>query len=156
MPDRDSPLVAELRRRLGDDRVLNSAEDLAVYAYDGTAVLRQNPGCVVFPRTTDEVAACVRAAREAKTPIVTRGSGTGLSGGSVPIEGCLVLCLTDMNRVLAVDVPISPLTPRRAPLRRLSTTPRPSMGCSIRRIRARGRYRRLAAMLPRTPAACAV
>ena len=66
MPDRDSPLVAELRRRLGAERVLNSAEDLAVYAYDGTAVLRQNPACVVFPKTTDEVAACVRAARRAR------------------------------------------------------------------------------------------
>ena len=41
-------------------------EDLAVYAYDGTAALRQNPACVVFPMTTDEVAACVKTARASR------------------------------------------------------------------------------------------
>jgi glycolate oxidase len=66
-------------------------------------VLRQNPACVVFPKTTTEVAACVKAAGEARAPIVTRGSGTGLSGGSVPMAGCIVLCLTDMNRIGEVD-----------------------------------------------------
>jgi glycolate oxidase len=88
---------------LGDARVLAQPEDLAVYAYDGTPVLRQSPACVVFPHTAAEVAACVRAARDHRTPIVTRGSGTGLSGGSVPTPGCIVLCLADMNRVFDVD-----------------------------------------------------
>jgi glycolate oxidase len=103
MPTAATPLVAALARCLGDQRVLTGPEDLAVYAYDGTAALRQEPGCVVFPRTTAEVAACVHAAREHKTPVVTRGSGTGLSGGSVPTPGCVVLCLADMNRVFEVD-----------------------------------------------------
>jgi glycolate oxidase len=102
-PPAAPPLIAELRRQLGAERVLTEREDLAVYAYDGTAMLRQEPSCIVFPRTTAEVADCVRAAREARTPIVTRGSGTGLSGGSVPVAGCIVLCLTDMNRILEVD-----------------------------------------------------
>jgi glycolate oxidase len=96
-------LIDELTLALGADRVLTAAEDVAVYAYDATAALRQNPGCVVFPKTTEEVAACVKAARRLGVPIVTRGSGTGLSGGSVPIAGCLVLCLTRMNRILELD-----------------------------------------------------
>jgi glycolate oxidase len=95
--------VDELATVLGAERVLTAPEDLAVYAYDGTAALRQNPGCVAFPRTAGEVAACVQAARAHRTPIVARGSGTGLSGGSVPSSGCLVLCLTGMNRILEVD-----------------------------------------------------
>jgi glycolate oxidase len=103
MPTATTPLAAALARTLGGARVLTQPEDLAVYAYDGTAALRETPGCVVFPKTTAEVADCVLAAREHRTPIVTRGSGTGLSGGSVPSPGCLVLCLTDMNRILGVD-----------------------------------------------------
>ncbi len=103
MPPTAASLVAELAGCLGADRVLTAPEDLAVYAYDGTAALRQNPACVIFPKTTAEVAACVRAARQYRTPIVTRGSGTGLSGGSVPSAGCVVLCLTHMDRILEVD-----------------------------------------------------
>jgi glycolate oxidase len=97
------PLIADLADALGAERVLTAPEDVAVYAYDGTAALRQNPACVVFPKTTAEVAACVRAARGHKTPIVTRGSGTGLSGGSVPSPGSLVLCLSGMDRILEID-----------------------------------------------------
>ncbi|MCC6493444.1 MAG: FAD-binding protein [Pirellulales bacterium] len=96
-------LVDQLSALLGHDRVLAAAEDVAVYAYDGTPVLRQNPACVVFPITTEEVAACVKIAAANQTPIVTRGSGTGLSGGSVPLVGSMVLCLARMNRVLEVD-----------------------------------------------------
>src|SRR3954468_12126311 len=98
-----SSLADELAQFLGAQRVLSAAEDVAVYAYDGTPVLRQNPACVVFPETTEEVVQCVQAARRFSAPIVTRGSGTGLSGGSVPMAGCLVLCLTRMNRILEID-----------------------------------------------------
>src|SRR5262245_60759134 len=69
---------------VGRAAVLTKAEDVVPFGFDGTAALRQRPGAVVFPRTTDAVARCVRAAGEHGTPIVTRGSGTGLSGGSVP------------------------------------------------------------------------
>ena len=98
-----APLAEELAQQLGADRVLTAPEDLAVYAYDGTAALRQNPACVVFPLTTHEVAACVQIARRHRAPIVTRGSGTGLSGGSVPMEGALVVCLNRMDRIIEID-----------------------------------------------------
>ena len=73
------------------------------YSFDGTAALKQRPEAVVFPRTTEQVPQCVRLAAAARMPIVTRGSGTGLSGGSVPSPGCLVLCLAQMNAILDVD-----------------------------------------------------
>ncbi|MBA3480669.1 MAG: FAD-binding protein [Pirellulales bacterium] len=103
MPQTQHSLIDELTSSLDAERVLTAPEDMAVYAYDGTPVLRQNPACVVFPKTTAEVAACVKAARRFGAPVVTRGSGTGLSGGSVPMAGCVVLCLTGMDRILEVD-----------------------------------------------------
>lgn len=98
-----APLAEELAQQFGADRVLTAPEDLAVYAYDGTAALRQNPACVIFPLTTHEVAACVQIARRHQAPIVTRGSGTGLSGGSVPMAGSLVVCLNRMDRIIEID-----------------------------------------------------
>jgi glycolate oxidase len=95
--------VDALLAAVSADRVLTKPEDVLPYSFDGTAALKKKPGTVVFPRTVEEVAACVRLAREAAVPVVTRGSGTGLSGGSVPIEGCLVLCLTHMDKLIEVD-----------------------------------------------------
>jgi glycolate oxidase len=96
-------LLTSLSAVVSPDRLLTATEDLIPYGFDGTAALKARPSAVVFPLTTDEVAGCVRAAREAGVPIVTRGSGTGLSGGSVPIDGALVLCLARMDRILDVD-----------------------------------------------------
>lgn len=92
-----------LRALLSPDRVLTSDEDILPYSFDGTAALKVKPGAVVFPKTSEEVAACVKLAREADIPVVTRGSGTGLSGGSVPILGCLVICLAQMDQILELD-----------------------------------------------------
>src|SRR5436190_10476601 len=82
---------------------LIAPEDLIPYSFDGTAALQQMPGCVVFARTTEETAAILRVANKTKTPVVTRGSGTGLSGGSLPCEGCIVLCVVKMDKILELD-----------------------------------------------------
>jgi len=99
----DSHFVESLKSILSAERVLTSAEDLVPYAFDGTAALKQRPGAVVFPVSTEEVAACVKLARDKSVPVVTRGSGTGLSGGSVPVTGCLVICVVKMDRLIEVD-----------------------------------------------------
>jgi len=96
-------IITELVGLLGPGSVLTSAEDLLVYAFDGTAALSQQPGCVVFVRTAADIQAVLRLAQRTKTPVVTRGSGTGLSGGSLPVPGCIVLCTVHMNRILEVD-----------------------------------------------------
>ena len=93
----------ELIALLGPEQVLTKQEDLIPYSFDGTAVLRQQPGCVVFPRTAEEVAGVLRVARAKHIPVVTRGSGTGLSGGSLPTPNCIVLCLVKMDRLLKLD-----------------------------------------------------
>lgn len=99
----DLSLVEALRAVVGEAHVLVEREDVIPYGFDGTAALKARPGAVVFPHSTEEVAGCVRLARERGVPVVTRGSGTGLSGGSVPIEGCLVVCVAQMDRIVEVD-----------------------------------------------------
>lgn len=87
----------------GAENVLTQPEDVIPYGFDGTAALQETPGLVVFPRTTEQVAECVRLAAAHQLPVVTRGSGTGLSGGSVPLPRCVVLCLARMDNILEVD-----------------------------------------------------
>ena len=99
----DASFVDSLKKIVSADRVLTEAEDVVPYSFDGTATLKQRPGAVVFPLTTEEVAGCVRLARDRSVPVVTRGSGTGLSGGSVPLSGCLVLCLVKMDKLIELD-----------------------------------------------------
>jgi glycolate oxidase len=96
-------LIEELRASAGAENVLTSREDLIVYSFDGTAALNQLPGCVVFARSTEDVQRVLRLAQRDGVAVVTRGSGTGLSGGSVPTPGCIVLCLTRMDRILELD-----------------------------------------------------
>ena len=95
--------VDALAAVVGPGGVLTEAEDLIPYSFDGTAALKQRPEAVVFPCTVAQVADCVRLAAASRIPIVTRGSGTGLSGGSIPTPGSLVLCLAQMNAILDLD-----------------------------------------------------
>lgn len=95
--------AADLTKVFGPERVLWEPEHLATYGFDGTAALSGEAACVVLPKTTGEVVQAVQYAGTNGIPIVTRGSGTGLSGGSVPVPGCIVLCLVQMDRVLELD-----------------------------------------------------
>ena len=97
-----TPLVRDLQRALGREHVLHLPEDLIAYEYDAT-IEYALPDAVVFPNSTDDVAAAVRIANTHQAPIVPRGSGTGLAGGAVPIRGGVVITMTRMNRILEVD-----------------------------------------------------
>src|SRR3954468_15424170 len=95
--------LLELRRIVDAGQILTAKEDLIPYAFDGTAALQQMPGCVVFARNTEEVRAVLKFANQTRTPVVTRGSGTGLSGGSLPSPNCIVLCTVRMDKILELD-----------------------------------------------------
>ena len=95
---------AELAAAVGPDHCLTDPGDLRTYECDGLEGLRVRPLAVVLPATTQEVAAVVRIARRYGMPLVPRGSGTGLSGGALPSEGCLLVVLSRMKRILAVDL----------------------------------------------------
>jgi glycolate oxidase len=96
-------MIEDLVGLLGRPSVLVEREDLIPYSFDATAALRKVPEVVVFPKTTGEVAAVLKLSQKHRVPVVARGSGTGLSGGSVPVEGAVVVCLVKMDRILEVD-----------------------------------------------------
>jgi glycolate oxidase len=96
-------LQKKVRALLGTSGYLDRPEDLTLYEYDGS-VDKHPPDLVAFPRTTEEVAALVKLAREFEVPFVGRGAGTGLSGGAIPREGGLMIAFARMNRILEIDL----------------------------------------------------
>jgi glycolate oxidase len=99
-----SPCFEKIAELVGPRGYLSRPEDLKLYQYDG-GVDKARPDFVVFPKTTEEVAAIVRLAAEHKVPIVGRGAGTGLSGGAIPLEGGIVIGFARMNQILEIDIP---------------------------------------------------
>jgi len=87
---------------IGSDRVLTSRLERMTYSYDATW-LEALPDVVVLPRTTAEVAAVMQIASRTRTPVVPRGAGTGLSGGTIPLMGGIVLSLTRMKQIIEID-----------------------------------------------------
>jgi len=99
-----SPLVSQLRARLGPENVLSAPSELAAYDCDALTVERQPPAAVVFPRSTRQVVDVVRICGRHGAPVVARGAGTGLAGGCLPARGCVLVMLTRMNRILKIDL----------------------------------------------------
>src|SRR6476646_1192738 len=93
----------KLVQLLGPRGYLDRPEDLTLYEYDGS-VDKSRPEMVIFPRTTEEVAAIVRTTAEFGIPIVGRGAGTGLSGGAIPRAGGVTVGFARMNKILEIDV----------------------------------------------------
>ncbi len=96
-------LIAPLQEVVGAPYVLSRPEDVVVYEQDAFLVARALPDLVVLPGSTQEVAAVVRLASEAGVPVIARGAGTGLTGGSIPVAGGVMVVLTRMNRIHAID-----------------------------------------------------
>ena len=96
-------LIDELRTIVGENYVLLEKEDVIVYEQDGS-IFQVMPEVVVVPRDVQQVAAVIKAAKQANVPIVPRGSGTGLAGGAVPAEGGIVLSLARLDRILKIDL----------------------------------------------------
>jgi glycolate oxidase len=96
-------IYKKLERIVGKDRVLTAKEDLATYSYDGTTTWSHPPDVVVFPTETSQISQILKLANENLIPVTPRGSGTNISGGSIPVRGGIVLCTTRMNRVLDIN-----------------------------------------------------
>ncbi|HEX4542435.1 MAG TPA: FAD-binding protein, partial [Candidatus Acidoferrum sp.] len=93
-------LLNELRSIVGDRGLISSPEELHTYECDGLTNFRVMPRAVLLPYTTEQVQSIVRICHREKIPFVARGSGTGLSGGALPVENGIVLSLARMNRIL--------------------------------------------------------
>ena len=97
--------LATLRSVVGDDGLITAKTQLQTYECDGLTNFRVMPDAVLLPRTAEQVQAAVRLCARDKIPFVSRGAGTGLSGGALPAAGGIVISLARMNRILAVDIP---------------------------------------------------
>ena len=97
-------LIDCLKEIVGQEHVLYSEMDLLLYGYDAS-LEKGKPDVVVLPDSAGEVSRVVASAYEAKIPIIGRGSGTNLSGGTIPVKGGIVIHFSRMNRVLEVDLP---------------------------------------------------
>ena len=97
-------IVSALIAVVGERWVIREPEQLRTYEADGLASYRVTPGVVVLPATTEEVAACMKIARQAGLNVVARGSGTGLSGGALPTRECVLIGLSRMKAILEVDL----------------------------------------------------
>ncbi len=95
--------LAALTGLLPPGRVLTGAASLSAYESDALTAYRTQPIAIVTPETADEVVKTVRFCHDRKLPFVARGSGTSLSGGSLPVAGGIVITLNRLNRILHLD-----------------------------------------------------
>jgi len=95
--------IAELHAAVGEHGLITGQSQLQTYECDGLTNFRAMPGAVVLPQTVEQVQAVVRVCARHKIPFVSRGAGTGLSGGALPAESGVVISLARMNRILEVD-----------------------------------------------------
>lgn len=101
-PDRLEAAHREFLAAFGPGRVLTDFRDRMAYAYDATGE-KYPPDVVVFPLSTEEVAEAVRIAVRYGLPIIARGAGTNISGGTIPVTGGLCLAMNRMDRILDID-----------------------------------------------------
>jgi glycolate oxidase len=87
---------------LSDIEITTEPEDLACYGFDASG-MKGNPGMVAWPRSTKEVSSLLKYAQEKGLKVVPRGAGSGMTAGSVPSEGAMVMSLEKMNRILEID-----------------------------------------------------
>ena len=97
-------VVQEFRSVLAPDAVLTSATDCTTYECDAYTIERQAPDIVLLPSTREQVVAIVGICHREQLPFTPRGAGTSLAGGSVPVGGGVMICLTRMNKILEVDL----------------------------------------------------
>jgi glycolate oxidase len=100
----DARILGEFRAIVGERGLISSAAELHTYECDGLTNLRVLPLAVLLPVNTEQVQAIVRVCHRERIPFVARGSGTGLSGGALPVKNGVVISLAGMNRILEVDL----------------------------------------------------
>jgi glycolate oxidase len=101
----DGSLISRLRAACGDDHVLTDHHQLRTYESDGLLQYAVVPRAAALPASAEEVVAVVRACHEHGVPWVARGSGSGLSGGALPVEEGVLIVLSRLRRILEVDLP---------------------------------------------------
>jgi len=105
----NSSFLNALRNLLGEC-LITSRDELRTYECDGLTNFRVVPVAVALPSSAEQVQCVVQLCAEHRVAFVARGSGTGLSGGALPVEGGIVISLARLNRILSVDIPNARVT----------------------------------------------
>ena len=111
LPVQQDPLDPAIFQRLKDDlaailskgSLLTESEEVTPYECDGLSAYRQKPMLVALPEDLDQLIAVVKVCQKHQVPIVSRGAGTGLSGGALPLSNGVLLVLAKFNRILNID-----------------------------------------------------
>lgn len=93
----------KLKDIFGKTALLDSTEDRISYSYDGTPLVSGLPDAIVIPTSVEQLSLLMKLANEEKFAVVPRGSGSGLSGGSIPSENSVVLLMSRWNKVVELD-----------------------------------------------------
>ncbi len=101
----EARILDEFRTIVDGRGLISSPEELHTYECDGLTNFRVMPRAVLLPNSTEQVQAIVRICHHERIPFVARGSGTGLSGGALPVANGIVISLARMNHILEVDFP---------------------------------------------------
>jgi len=96
-------VLQQLASIVGSENFSSTPEDKIVYSYDGTPLLEHLPDAILRPKTKEQISRIVQLANKEKFSIVPRGNGTGLSGGSVPTDNCIVLDMSQWKNILEID-----------------------------------------------------
>ncbi|MEW6410786.1 MAG: FAD-linked oxidase C-terminal domain-containing protein [Nitrospirota bacterium] len=91
-----------LKKVIGDKKILTDREYLICYSYDATN-LKVLPDAVTIPETIDDAVRILSFAEDEKIPVIPRGAGSGMSGGSIPVAGGIVLSTERLNKILEID-----------------------------------------------------
>jgi len=95
--------INKIRSIVGSENFFDSPEQKLAYSYDATPLLSQFPSAIIRPRTTQELSEVMILANHEHFALVPRGSGTGLSGGSIPTENSIVVLTNHWNRIIELD-----------------------------------------------------
>ena len=96
-------IVSEMGRMINPKNVLSHPDELRPFETDGLTAYRQMPLVVVMPETVEEVSNILKYCNDNKVKVVPRGAGTGLSGGSLPLEDCVLMAMGKFNKILEID-----------------------------------------------------
>ena len=99
----NNELRSSLIQIVGEKWYLDSPNDLYAYSYDATPIVQSMPDAVILPHTVEEVSQILKLANDQQIPIVTRGSGTNLAGGTIPVHGGIVLNMNRFNQIYEID-----------------------------------------------------
>lgn len=102
----DKKLIAQFSQIVGPDNIMHEDLDLFTYSYDASflpLIPAALPDLALKPHSTEEVAEIMKLAKQYGLPVVARGLGSGRTGGSVPLQGGIVLCLDEMTKILEFD-----------------------------------------------------